>query len=66
MTTNNDSRRSRRLIIGLTMAMIAATPVHADILFRPVGRPPEVFAYNGTTMSKPLTNTKALRSCEIT
>jgi hypothetical protein len=65
MTTNNDFRRRRRLIIGMTMAMVAAVPGYSDILFRPVGRPPEVFAYNGTTMSKPLTNTNALNNPKV-
>ncbi len=64
MTTNYYSRRNTRLIVGLTMAMLAA-PAYSTILYRPVGRAPEVFAYNGTTMSQPLTNTNALNSPKV-
>ena len=36
------------------------------ILFRPVGRPPEVFSFNGTLMSQPLTsNPDALNSPKV-
>jgi hypothetical protein len=36
------------------------------ILFRPVGRPPEVFNFNGTLVSQPLTsNPNALNSPKV-
>jgi hypothetical protein len=36
------------------------------LLFRPVGRPPEVFAFNGATMSQPLaSNPSALNSPRV-
>jgi hypothetical protein len=64
MTTNHYSWSNRRLIVGITMAMLAA-PAYSTILFRPVGSPPEVFSYNGTKMSQPLTNTNALDSPKV-
>jgi hypothetical protein len=65
MATNNYSLSSRRLIVGLTMAMIAAAPAHSTILFKPVGRPPEVFSYHGITISKPLANSNSLKSPRV-
>jgi hypothetical protein len=58
--------RLRRLILGVAMAAIAAAPARSTMLFKPVGRPPEVFAFNGITMSQPLTsNPYALNSPKV-
>jgi hypothetical protein len=59
--------RLRLLILGVAMAVIAAAPARSTILFKPVGRPPEVFAYNGETMSQPLASkdTNALNSPKV-
>jgi hypothetical protein len=54
--------RMRSLVLGVAMAVIAAAPARSTIVFKPVGRPAEVFAYKGDTMSKPLSNTNALNS----
>lgn len=58
-------RRLRRLILGVAMTVMAAAPARSTILFRPVGRPPEVFSYGGVTMSQPLSNTLALSSPKV-
>src|SRR5579871_1014564 len=60
-----NNRRLRRLILGLSIATLAGVPARSTILFRPVGNPPEVFAYEGVTMSKPLTDTNALNSPKV-
>jgi hypothetical protein len=57
--------RLRSLILGATIAAIAAMPGQSTILFKPVGRPPEVFAYKSDTMTKPLSNTGALNSPKL-
>jgi len=48
--------RLRQLIVGVALAAIAAAPARSTVLFRPIGRPPEVFAFNNVTMTQPLTN----------
>jgi hypothetical protein len=59
--------RFRRTILSVAMAVIAAAPARSTILFKPVGRPPEVFAYKGKTMSQPLASkdTNALNSPKV-
>ena len=55
-----------RLILAATLSLTAAATANSTILFRPVNRPPEVFAFNGTTISQPLaSNPNALNSPRV-
>jgi len=55
-----------RLILAATLSWTAAAPANSTILFPPVNRPPEVFAFNGTTISQPLAgNPNALNSPKV-
>lgn len=58
--------RLRRLVFVASLAMSLAGTARATQLFRPVGRGPEVFAFNGVTMSQPLaSNPYALNSPKV-
>jgi hypothetical protein len=59
------TRTIRWLMTSLAYALLAAAPARSTLLFRPIGRPPEVFAYNGLPMSQPLSNTNALNSPKV-
>ena len=51
------------LAMGVALVTMAA---NATTLFKPVGRPPEVFAFNSATMTEPLTsNPYALNSPKV-
>jgi len=46
--------RLRHLMLGVSLAISAAAPASSTLLFQPVGRGTEAFAFNGATMSQPL------------
>lgn len=54
-----------RLILTAAISVIAVAPAQSRVLFKPVGRPPEVFSYEGKNITVPLTNTNSLKSPKL-
>lgn len=53
------------LILTAALSVIAVTPAQSTVLFKPVGRPPEVFSYERKKITEPLTNTNSLKSPKL-